>query len=78
MHIYEWWLYACGLNKEDDLSHIYVYTHHFNSTDFGKKNKRIRLHHDAIPSIAVPYPVMKEGESLNAITKRTCQLPKMW
>ncbi|EZA48051.1 hypothetical protein X777_14408, partial [Ooceraea biroi] len=62
MYVHERWLHACGLNERDDVSRIYICTRHFHPNDFGINNKRIRLHHGAIPSIAVPNPVI-EGES---------------
>ncbi|RLU24446.1 hypothetical protein DMN91_002535 [Ooceraea biroi] len=61
MYVHERWLHACGLNERDDVSRIYICTRHFHPNDFGINNKRIRLHHGAIPSIAVPNPVIEEN-----------------
>lgn len=53
----------CGLNEQDDVSNVYICTRHFQSSVYRIKDKRLRLHCGAIPTIDVLNPVVVKEES---------------
>ncbi|KMQ91207.1 thap domain-containing protein 1-like isoform 1 protein [Lasius niger] len=76
IHTHQQWLNACGLNEQDDVSNVYICTSHFESSVFRIKNKRLRLHRGATPTIDVLNPVVKEKNIENDDETATNIFPK--
>lgn len=62
IHTHQQWLNVCGLNEQDDVSNVYICTRHFQSSVYRIKDKRLRLHCGAIPTIDVLNPVVVKEE----------------
>lgn len=55
------WMEVCGLNQDEDVSHIRLCSKHFKSSDYIDINAkslggRLSLKDGSIPSVKVPYP----------------------
>lgn len=78
IHIHQQWLNMCGLNKQDDISNIYICNSYFKSSVCRIKNKRLRLHHGVIPTIDVLNQVVKKKTLKMMMRQWQIFSPKHW